>query len=482
MSRKNKQTGKKRRRFVPSLCRILGTIIIAVVIGMCLPLTAPRFAGYEIYNVVSGSMEPEIPVGSVLYVQPVDPATVEEGAIIAFQSEDGVIAHRVQTNRTSLGEFVTKGDANDVEDLAPVPYDAMIGEVVLHLPFLGQLMSLYASTIGKVYLLLALGCGVMLNVLGGMIQERQREEAELEQAVQEAIGQGGFAPLVEQPKGEPGAGAAGAGGTPKPKRGRTLRRVLIVLLAIIFVGSGGVVGFVTYSRHQSDLIYKEASRSFTEEVAESVDAASDAIEQKAKTVAPKKVDFEGLRAVNEDVVGWLYCEGTPIDYPVLHGKDNNEYLRHDYTREYNINGSIFVDCDNERGFVDANSIVYGHHMDHGAMFATLDQWADQSYYEEHPVMWLLTPEQDYQVVLVSGHHTSAYSNMYEIIHEHGEKFDKYLDEAVELSDFVPVEGATVNHDRNYIMLTTCAYIFDNARYVLHGKLVPVDSAGGVPLG
>ena len=57
---------------------------------------------------------------------------------------------------------------------------------------------------------------------------------------------------------------------------------------------------------------------------------------------------------------------------------------------------------------------------------------------------------------------------------------RFLQEAVDQSDFKPLEDATVNPKRNYIMLSTCAYIFDNARYVLHGKLVPVNSAGGVP--
>ena len=469
MSKRDSSKGTNERRGggkgLSVLCRILGVLLVAAVIGLCLPLALPQLLGYQVYEVVSGSMEPAIPMGSVLYVREVSPSHVEEDAVIAFERDGGVIAHRVETNRTSIGEFVTKGDANEEEDLTPVPYDALLGEVVYSIPVLGHAMAIYSSQVGKVYLLLVLGCGVMLNMLAERLAEKQRQRAQLEAVVQEAVATG---VLVVDDAGS--AEEQAAGGRGGKRRRLRLRTVLMVLLALVFVGSAGTVAFVRYSRRQSDLRYEQAAQSYTQFV-----------ESSKPDQAPIEIDFGALRAVNEDVVGWIYCEGTPINYPVLHGKTNDEYLRHDYTREYNVDGSIFVDCDNRPGFVDANTIIYGHHMDHGAMFATLEKWGKQKYYEKHPVMWLLTPTQDYQVVLVSGHHTSAYSDMYDIIAEHGDMFDHFLSEAVTESDFEPRADATVNNNRNYIMLTTCAYIFDNARYVLHGKLVPVNSAGGKPL-
>ena len=118
-------------------------------------------------------------------------------------------------------------------------------------------------------------------------------------------------------------------------------------------------------------------------------------------------------------------------------------------------------------------------MKNGSMFATLDHWAEQEYYEGHPVMWLLTPEQDYKIVLFSGYTTSASSDTYAIFDGPCQELDAYLIKCRSQSDFsaeVELEG-----DSRYVLLSTCAYVFDNARFVLHGKLVPVDSAGGVPL-
>ena len=467
---------KARSKMVPILCNIFGTLLLVGVIVLTVPLSVPRIRGYQVYAVVSGSMEPEIPMGSVVYVFPGEPADAEVDDVIAFYREESVIVHRVTANRTSVGEFATKGDANKEEDPDPVPYDAYIGIVERSIPALGQFMSLYASTVGKIYLLIAAACGVMLNILASRMRAVRR--AQILRALVEAKLAGEAAQAagvsdVDSVTLDPSLVDAAFEEADAPRRRRArIRNIIMAILALIFIGSAGVVGFVTYQRVENDRIYNEAADRFRED-------ASD-VEDKEDTIAPIKVDFDDLRSVNEDVVGWLYCEGTSIDYPVLHGETNKEYLRNDYTRSYNMNGSIFVDCDNHPGFVDANTIIYGHHMNHGAMFGDLEAWGEQDYYEKHRVMWLLTPEQDYQVVLVSGHHTSAYSNMYDLYFDHDQKFQRFLDEAVEESDFKPVDDATVNPDRNYVMLTTCAYIFDNARYVLHGKLVPVNSAGGYP--
>lgn len=164
-------TKKQRKKwFIPALCNLLGTVILLAVIASCLPVTIPRFLGYEVYNVVSGSMEPEIPVGSILFVEPVEAADVTEGEIIAFRSGESVITHRVTKNQTVEGQFTTKGDANEKEDMQTVPYRDLIGRVAGHYPVLGEFLFLYTDTVGKIYVLGIAACGVMLNMLAGRIR------------------------------------------------------------------------------------------------------------------------------------------------------------------------------------------------------------------------------------------------------------------------------------------------------------------------
>ncbi len=274
---------------------------------------------------------------------------------------------------------------------------------------------------------------------------------------------------------------------------KKIRRVLMIILAAVFLFCGGTVAVVQHQYNVSKRLYRAASDTFTsaasaeELTAEQTPAAAPAPQESARPSrlndgvyrlpekAPIKVDFAALQKVNPDVDGWVYCPGTVIDYPVMHGASNDTYLHHSYDKTYNASGSIFVDERNQRYFADPVTILYGHHMASGAMFATLQWWGLKSYLDEHPIMWLLTPDQDYKVELYSAYTTSAYSNTYEIPLA-GTDPSNYIWMAENSSDWHinPDLGPTAH----YIVMSTCAYIFEDARSVLHGKLVPVMTAGG----
>lgn len=166
---------KKGGMFLPALCNIIGTLILVAVIATSLPLAIPRFLGYEAYNVESGSMAPTIPIGSVVYVEGVEPEAVNPGDIIAFYSNGVVVTHRAVENHYFYDEIVTKGDANEKEDINPVAYDQLIGRVRWHIPVLGNYLMVYSNPITKYYLLAIAFCGVMFNMLAGVFRRRAEE-------------------------------------------------------------------------------------------------------------------------------------------------------------------------------------------------------------------------------------------------------------------------------------------------------------------
>lgn len=479
---------------LPALCNVLGALMLVVAVGLFATLMVPPLLGYQLFDMANGSMEPELPVGSAVYVKYADPIDVQEDEVIAYHADESVVMHRVVINNASSGEFVTKGDANTAEDPAPVQYEAVVGRVEAHVPMVGAFIGVFESIAGKVYLLLVAACGVMLNMVASRMRTSRRKKT---------LGQGQAAAYAGQyPRHS--AQRSSDYARPTSRIGSIVRGVLMAVLAVAFVGSAGVIAYVNWQYHESDSLYGEAIDKYLDPVGadgKGIDVGS----SDDDTKPPITIDFEALCAANPDVVGWIYCPGTVINYPVLQGKDNDQYLDHDYTGGYNIDGSIFVDCDNARGFADSNTIVYGHHMNSGSMFATLENWADQAYYEKHPIMWLLTPTQDYKIMLFSSHHVNAYSTMYQIIHEPGEELAALLGEAlvesslhakaqldstlnklatmkgIELDKIQVNEDAPfvlVDADSRYVMLSTCAYLFDDDRYVLHGKLVPVKTAGG----
>lgn len=157
---------------------VLGVIIIMITLAVATLLAAPSFMGWQQMTVLTGSMEPEIPTGSMVYVEEVDPKELQEGDVITFTQADGsVVTHRVVRNRTLQGDIVTKGDANAEEDVASVPYARVIGKVAMTLPMAGDVLGYVSSDVGKVYTLTFGACGLMFVILGGRMRKKQKPTA-----------------------------------------------------------------------------------------------------------------------------------------------------------------------------------------------------------------------------------------------------------------------------------------------------------------
>ena len=98
---------------------------------------------------------------------------------------------------------------------------------------------------------------------------------------------------------------------------------------------------------------------------------------------PASGNTEKLRELSENAVAWLTVDDTRIDYPVMQGENNTEYLNKAPNGEFSLSGSIFLDSRNDKTFSDPYSLIYGHHMEYGAMFGSLDEYADREYFDAH---------------------------------------------------------------------------------------------------
>ena len=164
--RPGRQGVRKGQDLGHKICRLSAVLILVAVVAVCIPMTVPRLMGYEVYGVVSGSMEPALPIGSALYVETAVPEEVAAGDVIAFYDRGAVITHRVVENHVVEGEFVTKGDANAENDMTPVPYGALIGRMAQSVPLLGNVMAICSGTKGKIYLACGVAGAVMLLWVG----------------------------------------------------------------------------------------------------------------------------------------------------------------------------------------------------------------------------------------------------------------------------------------------------------------------------
>lgn len=428
---------------------IIGKLIIAFVLILCLPVAVPKILGYEVYNIVSGSMEPEIPVGSVIYAKAVDePAEIAVGEIAVFEKEGFVVAHRVVSNDVENHEIHTKGDANSAEDMTPVPYQQIIGVVSFHVHFIGNFMFLFTSVQGKIYLLAFLFGGIMCNIASYTM--RHRHDGSTQEDVHK---------------------------TPDQRSAEKKLKLLIIigiLIAIVLLVILGILASIYMQYANERKAYDAAADSYTTD--QNIDSGAAQIDKRLK--CPIQVDFEELQETNPEIIGWIYCDDSVINYPICYSGDNDYYLDHAYDKSSRKSGAIFMEAANDSSFIDHNNILYGHHMRDKSMFATLSYWSDQGYYDAHQYMWLLTPEKTYRIDLISGYNTTANSDSYIVFQGYSEQLNDYISSIISRSHFKADADALIQTTdyakEKYIMLSTCEYTSENARYVLHGVLHEVN--------
>ena len=190
-------------------------------------------------------------------------------------------------------------------------------------------------------------------------------------------------------------------------------------------------------------------------------------------VVPIQVDFDALRAANQDVVAWIYCPDTPINYPIVQASDNEYYLRRLLDGTTNTYGTLFMDYRNDDDFSDWNSIIYGHNIHDDLMFGSLLNYESRSYFRAHPIIFLLTPEQNYAIKIMAGFLESPNSALYNALNasetEKGQLYAHWYD----ASDFV--SGIVPEKTDRLVTLSTCSYVYNNARYVLIGVLEEVNN-------
>lgn len=191
---------------------------------------------------------------------------------------------------------------------------------------------------------------------------------------------------------------------------------------------------------------------------------------------PFTVDFPALQAINSDVAGWIIIPDTEINYPIVKSSDNDYYLNHTFEKKVNYAGSIFIDYRQARDFSDMNTFIYGHNVYHGTMFAELEKFKDAQFFNDHPYIYLYTPQGNYRAEVMSMYHTTADSDSYKIGFRPNQVFLDY----VNLVKSKSLHKREVSFDKNdrMITLSTCSYelggVGSAGRYLVHAKLVPWD--------
>ena len=182
---------------------------------------------------------------------------------------------------------------------------------------------------------------------------------------------------------------------------------------------------------------------------------------------PVAGNTEILRELSGDAVAWLTVDGTRIDYPVMQGKTNDDYLNKDPYGEFSLSGSIFLDSRNDKMFSDPYSLVYGHHMEYGAMFGSLDGYADREYFDAHKTGTLTVIKgAEYQITFFAACKAQATDK---VIFDPPESSNQALLEYLNKHAII-YDPRGVSAGSKLIALSTCQSAESNERMIVFGTL------------
>ena len=263
----------------------------------------------------------------------------------------------------------------------------------------------------------------------------------------------------------------------KKKAGGFFWKILFITALAVFCFSGYQL-FAIYRSYKAGVDeYKEVEHQVVKESHEPLvlkdqpETAEDpeTLEAQAPDYQPPEVDFEELKSMNPDVIGWLDVEALDISYPIVQGEDNDYYLHRTFRGQENFAGSIFVDASNAADFSDPNTIIYGHNMKNGSMFGTLRRLYDQEKYKDSKYLWICTPEGKFRYEIFSLQYAEVTSDTYTLFSDHGDTFASYLEDMRQRSQVdLGTEGLSGN---DYIVTLSTCTSDDQVRFVVQARWV-----------
>lgn len=251
--------------------------------------------------------------------------------------------------------------------------------------------------------------------------------------------------------------------------------IIIVLCLLIAFCAAVFLVLKTINVNKTDDEYKQiaSSADFPSDDKDAVDASempSPDIDTDSN-VAP--VDFSALASQNEDIYAWIYIPDTNINYPICQSHvDDNYYLEHDVYGNYSFAGAIYSQVCNSRDFTDRVTVLYGHNMANGSMFANLHYFADSNFFENHDKIYIYTADRKltYKVVSSFIYDDRHIMNTFDFADD--AQFQNYLD-TIQNPRSVSMKvrsGVSLSTSDKILTLSTCVNSGDG-RYLVNGVLI-----------
>lgn len=249
---------------------------------------------------------------------------------------------------------------------------------------------------------------------------------------------------------------------------RNILFVLLIVLIIVILAGLGYILFVLFNNYQAQEDYNKVKETAVS-TSENTQSAS-----KNSENADNPIDFDSLAEINDEIYAWIYIPNTNVDYPVLQSRTSDYfYLDHDVYKNYLYAGSIYTEVCNLRNFSDRNTVIYGHNMADGSMFATLHRFEDKDFFDENKYIYIYMPGRKLTYEIVSAYNYDNRHIMNSFNFDDDEVFQDYIESVMNPRSLVcnVNSGAELDLNSKLITLSTCLNADDEGRYLVQGVLV-----------
>lgn len=257
------------------------------------------------------------------------------------------------------------------------------------------------------------------------------------------------------------------------------RKLLIIIIYILIIIS--LITAITYlliCYHNLSITLKQSNLLNEISIDKNIIAQNEVSPDNDTNIVQKSeriIQVEELQKINPDIIGWIEIENTNINYPVLQGTDNSFYLNHDYQKEKNKNGAIFLDANYIWNPPSSNLLIYGHNNQNGTMFEDLLKYKNEKFYQEHPLIRFTTNTEDSYYEIISVFNSKVYYKSqndvfkyYYFINANDEnEFNEYIKNVKQASLYDT--GKTAQYGEQLMTLSTCSYHTKDGRFVVVAK-------------
>lgn len=247
-----------------------------------------------------------------------------------------------------------------------------------------------------------------------------------------------------------------------------MRKIINIILVAIIIVCLSIIGYNYYNYNKDDKLNSEIQDlqpviNEASDLDNNSSGENDGQDQSKEGNYVNSANEEELKSINSDYKMWIQIENTNINYPVVQGSDNDYYLKHNFRKESNISGTVFVESANDIDN-DKNIILYGHNMRNGTMFNNITNYKEESFFNEDNKINIIMNNTLYEYEVFSVYVKNVSEVNLAIGFANEDEFINYAYNEAEESLYK--KDVDFSAEDNLITLVTCSYEFTDARTIV----------------